>query len=238
MSQSKTKKKNQKSYMYPAIGVATIIIIFIILNFWSIGDPKNYKKISEFKSGILSKDFKFKQFPPNELLGLKLYDDFEKYLLVNKSEIKINEKNNHKYYDIGKKNIKFTNPFPEYFEDFEFVANEDGKLVGIFAGRKISLKNNNNFLNFCTKTRNLFLKQHNLSKLNFINEYYNNDMGDFYDFKSYDFQIDNNSTRFSIICSHDINISSIDYTFFFFFYDINLFKDLMIQENIKITSKK
>ena len=63
-------------------------------------------------------------------------------------------------------------------------------------------------------------------------------MGDFYDFKSYDFQIDNNSTRFSIICSHDINISSIDYTFFFFFYDINLFKDLMIQENIKITSKK
>ena len=48
----------------------------------------------------------------------------------------------------------------------------------------------------------------------------------------------NNKTRFSIVCGYDIDRSSIDYVFFFFFYDINLMKDIMIDEKIKITSKK
>jgi hypothetical protein len=232
------KKNNQNLYIYPVVSVLLVVIIFAILSLWSNGDFENYKKISKFKSKILSKDFKFKKFPPNEFLGLKLYDDFEKYLLVNKSEIRRDEMNNHKYYDISKKYIKFTNPIPEYFKEFEFVANEDGKLVGIIAGfEEIRLKNNNNFLNICSKTRNVFLKQHNLSKLNFKNEYYS-DGDDFFDFKSFDFQINNNKTRFSIICLADINTSSIDYGFFFFFYDINLMKDIAIDVNLKIVPKK
>ena len=43
------KKNNKKSYIYPAIGIATVIIIFAIFNFWSVGDFENYKKISKFK---------------------------------------------------------------------------------------------------------------------------------------------------------------------------------------------
>ena len=232
------KKNNQKAFIYPVIGISVVIIFFVIMNFWSVGDFENYKKISKFKSKILSKDFKFKKFPPNEFLGLKLYDDFEKYLLVNKSEIDIDDINNSKYYDIREKEIKYNNPIPEYFKEFEFIANEDGKLVGIIAGvEEIRLKNNNNFLNICSKTRNAFLKQHNLSTLNFKNEYYSDD-DEFFDFKSFDFQINNNKTRFSIICSTDINIDSINYGFFFFFYDINLIKDVAIEYNLKITPKK
>jgi len=231
-------KNNRKPYIYTAINISVVVIIFAILNLWSVGDFENYKKISEFRNGLLSKDFKFKQFPPNELLGVKLYDDFEKYLLVSKDELKLEDINNNKYYDINKKKIKFANPLPEYFDDTSVIANENGEIVGMLAGFDITLKNNNNFLNFCTKTRNSFLKQHNLSKLNFKNEYYSEGDDEFYDFKNFDLQINNNNARFSIVCGYDIDRSSIEYMIVFFLYDINFWKDVMIDEKIKITSKK
>jgi len=109
-------KNNRKPYIYTAINISVVIIIFAILNLWSVGDFENYKKISEFRNGLLSKDFKFKQFPLNELLGVKLYDNFEKYLLVNKSEIKIKEINNNNYYIFYAKEIKSISPFPGYFK--------------------------------------------------------------------------------------------------------------------------
>jgi len=197
--------------------------------------------MSEFRNGLLSKDFKFKQFPPNEFLGVKLYDNFEKYLLVNKSEIELDEANNTKYYAIisnTEKKIKFTNPLPEYFEDIEFMAKENGEITGIVSGYKIYLNNNNNFLNFCTKTRNSFLKKHNLSKLNYNNEYYYEDEHKFYDFKNFDFKMNNNNARFSIICGYEIKDNSIEYMLIFFLYDVNMWKDIVIEENFKITSKK
>ena len=234
----KVTKDNRKPYIYTAINISVVVIIFAILNLWSVGNFENYKKISEFRNGLLSKDFKFKQFPPNEFFGVKLYDDFEKYLLVNKSEIDVDDINNTKYYDIEEKQIKFANPLPEYFEETVVIANENGEIVGILTGHEINLNNNNNFLNFCTKTRNSFLRQHNLSKLNFNNEYYDDDNDDFYDFKNFDFQINNNNVRFSIVCGYDINISSIDYMIILFLFDVNLWKDLMIEEDIKITFKK
>ena len=201
-------------------------------------DFKNYKKISEFRNGLLSKDFKFKQFPPKEFLDIKLYDDFEKYLLVSKDELKLEDINNNKYYDINKKKIKFANPLPEYFDDTSVIANENGEIVGMLAGFDITLKNNNNFLNFCTKTRNSFLKQHNLSKLNFKNEYYWKDDDGFYDFKNFDFKINNNNARLSIVCGYEIKDNSIEYMLIFFLYDVNMWKDIVIEENFKITSKK
>ena len=237
----KVTKDNRKPYIYTAINISVVVIIFAILNLWSVGDFKNYKKISEFRNGLLSKDFKFKQFPPNEFLDIKLYDDFEKYLLVNKSGIELDEANNNKYYAIisnTEKKIKFTNPLPEYFEDIEFMAKENGEITGIVSGYKIYLNNNNNFLNFCTKTRNSFLKKHNLSKLNYNNEYYYEDEHKFYDFKNFDFKMNNNNARFSIVCGYDINQSSIKYMIILFLYDINFWKDIMIEEEIKITSKK
>jgi hypothetical protein len=236
------KKIKSKSTAYPLLQVFIVIVIFLSLNLWSIGDFENYKKISEFKNGLLSKDFKFKQFPPNEFFGVKLYDDFEKYLLVNKSEIDVDEINNSKYYDIREKEIKSINPLPEYFDDTKVIANENGEIVGILTGVDITLYNNNNFLNFCTKTRNSFLKQHNLSRLNFNKEYYVEDEKEYYDesydFKNFDLQINNNNARFSIVCGYDINQSSIKYMIILFLYDINFWKDIMIEEEIKITSKK
>ena len=183
----------------------------------------------------------FKQFPPNELFGVKLYDDFEKYLLVNKNEIELNEVNNIKYYEIissVEKKIKFTNPLPEYFEDHEFYAKENGEIAGIISGYKIKLNNNNNFLNFCTKTRNSFLRQHNLSKLNFKDEYYIEDDDEFLDFKNFDFQINNNNARFSIVCGYQIRKNSIKYVLILFLYDVNFWKNLVSEEDFKITSKK
>ncbi len=96
----KKNKTKSKSAAYPLLQVFIVIVIFLLIEFWSVGSFENYKKMSEFKNGLLSKDFKFKQFPPNELFGVKLYDDFEKYLLVNKNEIELNEVNNIKYYEI------------------------------------------------------------------------------------------------------------------------------------------
>ena len=232
------KKNNQKPYIYPVVSVLVVVIIFAILNFWSVGDFENYKKISKFRNGLLSKDFKFKQFPPKEFFNIKLYDDFEKYLLVNKSEINIDDINNSKYYVIDEKEIKIVNPLPEYFDDTTVVANENGEIVGMISIINIPLKNNNNFLNFCTKTRNSFLKQNNLSKLNFKNEYYSSDGNEFYDFKNFDLQINNNNARFSIICGYVIKSSSIKYQIMFFLYDIDLWKNIMIDEEIKISSKK
>ena len=230
-------KNKSKSTAYPLLQVFIVIVIFLSLNLWSVGDFENYKKISEFRNGLLSKDFKFKQFPPKEFLGVKLYDDFEKYLLVSKDELKLRDVNNNKYYFISK-NIKFPNPLPEYFDKNGIIANENGEIVGILARFDITLNNNNNFLNFCTKTRNSFLKQHNLSKLNFKNEYYSKGDDEFDDFKNFDLQINNNNARFSIVCGYDIDRSSIEYIIFFLLYDINYWKDVMIEFDIKITSKK
>ena len=241
----KVTKDNRKSYIYPAISISVVIIIFAILNLWSVGDFENYKKISEFRNGLLSKDFKFKQFPPNELFGIKLYDDFEKYLLVNKDEFELKDINNNKYYNIsatrsGKDKIKSINPLPEYFDfsDTGIWVKENGELVGIIGGYRIRLKNNNNFLNVCTNTRNLFIKQHNLSKLNFKNQYYTEDADEFFDFKNFEFLIKNNNARFSIICGYDINLSSIEYSIILFLYDINLWKDLTSKYDVKINFKK
>ncbi len=130
----KVTKDNRKPYIYTAINISVVVIIFAILNLWSVGDFKNYKKISEFRNGLLSKDFRFKQFPPKEFLDIKLYDNFEKYLLVNKSEIDIDDINNSKYYVIDEKEIKIVNPLPEYFDDNTVVANENGEIVGMYAG--------------------------------------------------------------------------------------------------------
>ena len=232
------KKNNQNPYIYPVVSVLVVVIIFAILNFWSVGDFENYKKISKFRNGLLSKDFKFKQFPPKEFLDIKLYDNFEKYLLVNKSEIDIDDINNSKYYDIREKEIKYNNPLPEYFNDVEFVANEDGEIVGIISGFDIRLDNNKNFLNFCAKTRNSFLNQHNLSKLNFKDEYYWEDENEFYDFKNFDFKINNNNARFSIVCATRISKYSIEYGIIFFLHDVNLWKDVVSRYDFKITSKK
>ena len=234
------KKNNQKLYIYPFVGVLLVIIIFAILSLWSIGDFENYKKISKFKDGILSKDFKFKKFPPDELFGLKLYDDFEKYLLVNKSEIRIDEVNNTKYYDIynPEKKIKFTNPFPEYFDEFEFYVKENGEISSLAGGHEIRLDNNNNILNFCTKTRDSFFRQHSLTKLNFKSEYYWIDDDGFLDFKNFDFKINNKSTRFQIGCFYEIKEKSIRYLFVLFLIDVSLWKDLKKEYDLRITSKK
>ncbi len=137
-----------------------------------------------------------------------------------------------------KKKIKFTNPLPEYFEDHEFYAKENGEIAGIISGYKIKLNNNNNFLNFCTKTRNSFLRQHNLSKLNFKDEYYIEDDDEFLDFKNFDFQINNNNARFSIVCGYQIRKNSIKYVLILFLYDVNFWKNLVSEEDFKITSKK
>ena len=232
------KKNNQKSYIFSAIGISLVITIFVMLSLLSIGDFENYKKISKFRNGLLSQDFKLKQFPPKEFLDIKLYDDFEKYLLVNKSEIDIDDINNSKYYDIRDKEMKYNNPLPEYFDEINVLANENSQIVGIAAAHEIKLMNNNNFLNFCKKTRNSFLKQHNLSKLNFKNKYYYRQKSYFYDFKDFDLQINNNNARFSIVCGYDINSNSIDYMIIFLLYDVNFWKDVVREEDYKIAPKK
>ena len=81
-------------------------------------------------------------------------------------------------------------------------------------------------------------KQHNLSKLNFKNEYYWEDENEFYDFKNFDFKINNNNARFSIVCGTRISKSSIKYMIIFFLYDVNLWKDIVSRYDFKITSKK
>ena len=238
------KKIKSKSTAYPLLQVFIVIVIFLLINFWSVGRFENYKKISEFKNGLLSKDFKFKQFPPNELFGIKLYDDFEKYLFVNKDKFKLRDLNNNKYYyefdatRSGKNRIKHINPLPGYFDEIEIYAKENGEIVGIIGGFDTSLYNNHNLLNVCTKTRNSFLKKHNLSKLNFKNEYYLETGDEFYDFKNFDLLIKNNNARFSIICGSNINISSINYLIVFFLHDVNLWNDMVREEDLKITSKK
>ena len=103
---------------------------------------------------------------------------------------------------------------------------------------EIKLKNNNNFLNFCTKTRNLFFRQHNISKLNFRNTNYYIGNDEYYDFKNFDFKINDNNARFSIVCGYDVNPKSIKYKIIFFLFDINLWKDIKIDEKIILTSKK
>jgi hypothetical protein len=240
----KKNKTKSKSAAYPLLQVFIVIVIFLLIEFWSVGSFENYKKMSEFKNGLLSKDFKFKQFPPNELFGIKLYDDFEKYLFVNKDKFKLRDLNNNKYYyefdatRSGKNRIKHINPLPGYFDEIEIYAKENGEIVGIIGGFDTSLYNNHNLLNVCTKTRNSFLKKHNLSKLNFKNEYYLETGDEFYDFKNFDLLIKNNNARFSIVCGYDINRRSNEYIVIFFLYDINLWKDLIIKHDIKITSKK
>ena len=249
----KKNKTKSKSAAYPLLQVFIVIVIFLLIEFWSVGSFENYKKMSEFKNGLLSKDFKFKQFPPNELFGIKLYDDFEKYLFVNKDKFKLRDLNNNKYYyefdatRSGKNRIKHINPLPGYFDEIGIYAKENGEIVGILVGYELEL-NSNNFLKVCTNTRSAFLKKHNLSKLDFKNEYFKESKKypkTFFDFKNFDFTIKSKNeeiskpqeVRFTIFCVHDIYRNNIDYAFVFFIHDPILWHDLVNEHSIVPTNK-
>ena len=249
----KKNKNKSKSAAYPLLQVFIVIVIFLLIDFWSVGSFENYKKMSGFRRAILTSDFKFKEFPPNELFGIKLFDNIEKYLLVDKEQIRKNNINNKVYLKIWQSShskepkLKFTNPIPLNAEEIEIYAKENGEIVGILVGYELEL-NSNNFLKVCTNTRSAFLKKHNLSKLDFKNEYFKESKTypkTFFDFKNFDFTIKSKNeeiskpqeVRFTIFCVHDIYRNNIDYAFVFFIHNLILWHDLVNEHSIVPTNK-
>ena len=248
----KVTKDNRKSYIYTAINISVVVIIFAILNLWSIGDFENYKKISDFKSKILSDDIKFNKSPPTELFGIKLFDDIDNYLLE-KTRIHDEKANNKKFVYIehdterSSKRSKFKIETSSSFQEYFASAGEDRKVNVIFAINDpfIKLKGNKNFSKACSDARNKFLKRKNLQKKDFKNKFYidshkgatSKSIHDsFADFLSIDYIVNKNNdgvlksekVRLSIVCIYEINLKSIEYGFALMLYSVEAFQDLFV----------
>jgi len=248
----KVTKNNRKSYIYTAINISVVVIIFAILNLWSIGDFENYKKISGFKSKILSDDIKFNKSPPTELFGIKLFGDIDNHLLE-KTRIHDEKANNKKFVYIehdtesSSKRRKFKIETSSSFQEYFASAGEDRKINVIFAMTDpfIELKGNKNFSKACSDARNKFLKRNNLKKTDFKNKFYidshkgatSKSIHDsFADLLSIDYIVNKNNdgvlkaekVRLSIVCIYEINLKSIEYGFALMLYSVEAFQDLFV----------
>ena len=244
MKKNKIKKKS-KAKFYTIFHVFIVIILFFLLDLWSVGDFKNYKKMSDFRSDILESDIKFDEFPPRKLFGVKLYDDIKKYTLkdTEAKEIEINGKiYTGFYYDTKNDSLKkrFKVKVTPPFEEYGVMARENGEVVLIVSAiEDMKLENNNNFLKVCTNTRDTFLKNQNFLKSDFERRYFK-ETAFFHDFLSTDYTVDkkigelskSEKARFSIVCEYKINQSSIDYRFIVVLSDIDMIENAFIKENM------
>jgi|TARA_Y100000031_G_scaffold11672_1_gene12498 hypothetical protein len=251
MKKNKFKNKS-KSAAYPLLQVFIVIVIFLLIDFWSIGSFENYKKISDFKSKILSDDIKFNKSPPTELFGIKLFDDIDNYLLE-KTRIHDEKANNKKFVYIehdterSSKRRKFKIETSSSFQEYFASAGEDRKVNVIFAINDpfIKLKGNKNFSKACSDARNKFLKRKNLQKKDFKNKFYidshkgatSKSIHDsFADFLSIDYIVNKNNdgvlksekVRLSIVCIYEIELESIRYAFALLLYSVEAFQDFFV----------
>ena len=242
-------KKKSKSAAYPLLQVFIVIVIFLLIDFWSVGSFENYKKMSDFRSKILSDDIKLNKFPSDELFGIKLFDKIDNYLLEG-TKISVENANNKKYLEIShskSSNAKYKFKIEvSSLDEHIVVASEDRRIKMIIGADDdmLRLKGNNNFSNICTNSRNAFLKKHNLPKSSFIREFYHDSVkgaqpkefyDDFFDFLSIDYAVNNKNVelsksekvRLSIACLYDIDQNQIEYGFALLLYaPDDAFRDL------------
>ena len=231
MKKNKIKKKS-KAKFYTIFHVFIVIILFFLLDLWSVGHIENYSKIYEFKKNIRNGSYKIDKFPPTELSGIKLFDDFEKYFFNDKEHYQyLNHKtywkiNNYKYRftsgvylmhaitavgkeinpsDLLENDSLIKNPSSDKF----ILADENNDEIKLIIEYPdlISLDNNKTILNICDNSRNQVLKKNNLSKSDFKRKYYkeeDND-GEFFDTLSFDYTINNKNGE--IIEPKKVNLS-------------------------------
>ena len=199
MKKNKMKKKS-KAKFYTIFHVFIVIILFFLLDLWSVGHIENYSKIYEFKKNIRNGSYKIDKFPPTELSGIKLFDDFEKYYFNDKEHYQFDNHNTYNnYWNTNNFKYRFTsgvylmhvisalgkeiNP-SDLLENDSLIKNpSSGKMI--FADEnndeiklilehpeRISLDNNKTILNICDNSRNRVLKKNNLSKSDFKRKYY------------------------------------------------------------------
>ena len=234
MKNNKMKKKS-KTKFYTIFHVVFVIILFFLLDLSSVGNIENYLEIYKFKKNIRNGNFKIDKFPPTELSGIKLFDDFEKYYFNDKEHYQyLNhgtywKMNNHKYRFVNRSYLmhaieglgKDINP-SDLFENDSLIKNLSSDKM-IFADENndvikliiefpdlISLDNNKTILNICDNSRNQVLKKNNLSKSDFKRKYYkpkDKDYDDFMDVLSFDYII--NIKNDEILEPKKVNLSLV-----------------------------
>lgn len=233
MKNNKIKKKS-KAKFYTIFHVVFVIILFFLLDLSSVGNIENYLEIYKFKKNIRNGNYKIDKFPPTELSGIKLFDDFEKYFFTDKEHYQYaNHKsywkiNNYKYRvaqsislmsminQLGK-DINPSNLFENdsLIKDIQFLDkliladenNDKIKLIILFP-EEIDLDNNKIILNICDNSRNQVLKKNNLSKSDFKRKYYKaKDDDEFMDVLSFDYII--NIKNDEILEPKKVNLSLI-----------------------------
>ena len=146
------KKTKSESAAYPLLQVFIVIVIFLLIDFWSVGSFENYKKMSDFRSKILSDDIKLNKFPSDELFGIKLFDKIDNYLLEG-TKISVENANNKKYLEIShskSSNAKYKFKIEvSSLDEHIVVASEDRRIKMIIGADDdmLRLKGNNNFSN-------------------------------------------------------------------------------------------
>ena len=228
-------KKKSKAKFYTIFHVFIVIILFFLLDLWSVGHIENYSKIYEFKKNIRNGSYKIDKFPPTELSGIKLFDDFEKYYFNDKEHYQFDNHNTYNnYWNTNNFKYRFTsgvylmhaitavgkeiNP-SDLLENDSLIKNpssdkfiladennDEIKLI-IEYPDLISLDNNKTILNICDNSRNQVLKKNNLSKSDFKRKYYKEEDndGEFFDTLSFDYTINNKNGE--IIEPKKVNLS-------------------------------
>ena len=228
------KKKKSKAKFYTIFHVFIVIILFFLLDLSSVGNIENYLEIYEFKKNIRNGSYKINKFPPTELSGIKLFDDFEKYFFNDKEHYQFfNHKtywkiNNYKYRVAQSISLmsmivrlgKDINP-SNLFENDSLIKNLSSDKI-IFADEYsdkikliiehtvdfINLDNNKIILNICDNSRNQVLKKNNLLKSDFKRKYYKTkDDDNFSDILSFDYTINNKNGE--ILEPKKVNLSLI-----------------------------
>ena len=217
MKNNKIKKKS-KAKFYTIFHVVFVIILFFLLDLSSVGNIENYLEIYKFKKNIRNGNYKIDKFPPTELSGIKLFDDFEKYFFNDKEHYQYSNHetylkiNNYKYRVVQStslmsvinrlgKDINPSNLFENdsLIKDIPFLDklifadenNDKIKLIILFYD-EIRLDNNKIILNICDNSRNQVLKKNNLLKSDFKRKYYKKkDDDEFVDILSFDYIINN-----------------------------------------------
>ena len=230
-------KKKSKAKFYTIFHVFIVIILFFLLDFNSVGNIENYLEIYKFKKNIRNGSYKIDKFPPTELSGIKLFDDFEKYYFNDKEHYQFDNHNTYNtYWNTNNFKYRFTsgvylmhvisalgketNP-SNLFENDSLIKNpSSGKMI--FADEnndeiklilehpeRISLNNNKTILNICDNSRNQVLKKNNLSKSDFKRKYYKfkNDDHEFMDVLSFDYIINKKNDK--ILEPRKVNLSLI-----------------------------
>ena len=235
MKNNKMKKKS-KTKFYTIFHVVFVIILFFLLDLSSVGNIENYLEIYKFKKNIRNGNYKIDKFPPTELSGIKLFDDFEKYFFNDKEHYQYSNHetylkiNNYKYRVVQStslmsvinrlgKDINPSNLFENdsLIKDIPFLDklifadenNDKIKLIILFYD-EIRLDNNKIILNICDNSRNQVLKKNNLSKSDFKRKYYkpkDKDYDDFMDVLSFDYII--NIKNDEILEPKKVNLSLV-----------------------------